>query len=334
MNTDSSQKSILFLAANPRSTTSLRLQEEEREIKERLRLSGYGKVPIYSSGATRIIDIQQAMIDAKPQIVHFSGHGLGVEGLVFEDTDGGETLISSEALANLAKIFSKRGLECILLNACYSEAQAEAIVKYIPYVIGMNRDIGDAAAIKFSTGFYTALGAGETIRFAYDLGCNAMQLAGISEDLTPVLLSQEKDDLDSSPNVKKEISSRIYPAIPIEVPDPVSEEKIQIALQNSLSKWKKVISQLPEDPGKVRVELFRQYKFKTFMDAISFMHHVAPACDVALHHPRWENVWKTLRIYLTTWDIDHQISDRDIQLAKYFDYAFSLFPGAVPDRES
>jgi hypothetical protein len=104
------------VAANPKGTSSLRLQEEEREIKERLRLAGYGKVPINSTGATRPRDIQQAMLDFKPQIVHFSGHGAGQDGLVFEDAVGQEKLVSSEALANLFKLFSKR-VECILLNA-------------------------------------------------------------------------------------------------------------------------------------------------------------------------------------------------------------------------
>ena len=47
------------------------------------------------------------------------------------------------------------------------------------------------------------------------------------------------------------------------------------------------------------------------------MYRVAPGCDIAIHHTRWENIWRTVRVYLTTWDIDHQISDRDIQLAKY-----------------
>lgn len=37
MNEKYKQKNILFLAANPTKTTSLRLQEEEREIKEKLR---------------------------------------------------------------------------------------------------------------------------------------------------------------------------------------------------------------------------------------------------------------------------------------------------------
>jgi pterin-4a-carbinolamine dehydratase len=329
----SNQKSVLFLAANPKNTTSLRLQEEEREIKERLRLAGYGKVPIYSSGATRPIDIQQAMVDAKPQIVHFSGHGVGEEGLVFEDTDGKEKLISSEALANLAKIFSKRGLECVLLNACYSQFQAEAIVQHVPYVIGMSSSIGDRASIKFSTGFYTALGAGETIRFSYDLGCNAMQLEGIPENSTPILLVQERGEIDTSLGSTKKYSN-VYPCcVPIETPDPITEEKLQIAFKNNLSKWKKVVSQLPEDPHKIRVEIFRNYKFKTFIDAVNFMQKVAPACDITLHHPRWENVWKTVRVYLSTWDIDHQISDRDIQLAKYFDHAFANFSGADFEEE-
>lgn len=116
MNNSHSLKSILLMAANPKGTNSLRLQEEEREIKGRLRLAGYGKVPINSIEATRSRDIQQAMLDFKPQIVHFSGHGAGQDGLVFEDTIGQRKLVGSEALANLFKLFSKR-VECIVLNA-------------------------------------------------------------------------------------------------------------------------------------------------------------------------------------------------------------------------
>ncbi len=76
-------------------------------------------------------------------------------------------------------------MECIVLNACYSEAPATAIVEYVPYVVGMNKAIGDKAAIKFATGFYNALGAGKSIEFAYELGCSVIQLEGIPEHLTP-----------------------------------------------------------------------------------------------------------------------------------------------------
>jgi hypothetical protein len=179
-------KSILLLAANPKGTKSLRLQEEEREIKERLRISGYGTVPMNSAVAARPRDIHQSMLDFRPQIVHFSGHGSGKAGLCFEDETGREKLISTEALADLFKIFSSQ-VECVVLNACYSEIQAKAISHNINYVIGMSDSIGDCAAIEFSVGFYIAIGAGESVELAYKLGCNAIQLEGISEHLTPII---------------------------------------------------------------------------------------------------------------------------------------------------
>lgn len=133
-------------------------------------------------------------------------------------------------------------------------------------------------------------------------------------------------------NRNKSISDiQIYPTPPPEKPDPMSEEKIQIALSASLSRWEKVVSPLPGSSNRVRTELFRSYKFKSFLDAIGFMNQVAPGCEIAMHHPRWENIWKTLNVYLTTWDINHFISDRDIQLAKYLDHAYSEFSGADPE---
>lgn len=119
-----------------------------------------------------------------------------------------------------------------------------------------------------------------------------------------------------------------YPSIPVDKPDPASEEKINAALKGSLLGWERLVSPLPEDESKVRDELFRRFSFKTFADAIRFMNHVAPGCDIAGHHPRWVNIWKTIDVYLTTWDIEHKISDRDIQLAKYFQLAYQEFPGA------
>ena len=79
----------------------------------------------------------------------------------------------------------------MILNACYSEAQAEAIAKHV-LVIGMNKAIGDTTAIEFAVAFYDALGAGESVEFAYKLACNAIQWAGTSEHMIPVLKSKSK----------------------------------------------------------------------------------------------------------------------------------------------
>jgi len=70
--------------------------------------------------------------------------------------------------------------------------QAQAIAYHIPYVIGMNQEIGDRAAIAFAVGFYDALGAGRSIEFAYKLGCNSIELGRTSIGLTPVLIQKKQ----------------------------------------------------------------------------------------------------------------------------------------------
>lgn len=190
-------KTILMLAANPKGTSPLRLGEEMREIQRGLERSQQrDHFVIEQYWAVTPTDVRRALLGSRPQIVHFSGHGLGYEafsinpdapeGLAFEDEAGNTHLVSSDAIASLFSLFTTH-TECVVLNACYSTVQAQAIVQHIPFVIGMKREIGDRAAIEFSVGFYDALIAGESIPTAYKFGCNAIQMAGIPEHLTPVL---------------------------------------------------------------------------------------------------------------------------------------------------
>lgn len=65
--------------------------------------------------------------------------------------------------------------------------QAKAIARHIKYVIGIKKGIEDATAIEFAVAFYNALGAGESVEFAYKLSCNAIQWASLPGHLTPVL---------------------------------------------------------------------------------------------------------------------------------------------------
>jgi pterin-4a-carbinolamine dehydratase len=117
-----------------------------------------------------------------------------------------------------------------------------------------------------------------------------------------------------------------YPPKPtVETVLPIADEQLRLALEGALKNWTVSTSPLPEDPSVNRSELFRTYKFRDFRDVISFMSMVAPGCDIANHHPRWQNIWQTLMVYLTTWNIGHKISDRDIQLAKYFDNSYQEF---------
>jgi tetratricopeptide (TPR) repeat protein len=178
---------ILILSASPKGQYHLRLDEERRDIKEGLKLSRCREqFQVVTEDAVRPRDIQRAMLNINPQIVHFCGHGAGDNGLVFEDETGQIKLVDGEALAELFSFFAD-DLKCVVLNACYSEIQANAIAQHIPYVIGMNQAVGDKAAIEFAVGFYDTLGAGKNIELAFKFGCNAIRLHGIAEHLTPVI---------------------------------------------------------------------------------------------------------------------------------------------------
>jgi parallel beta-helix repeat protein len=183
-------KKILILAANPLETAHLRLDEEMREIDEGLRRSKWrDRFVLVKKTAVTARGLRQALLDEEPQIVHFSGHGAREEGLVLENLSGQPQLVETQALAKLFELFTD-SVECILLNACYSQVQATAIAQHIGFTIGMNKAIGDRAAIEFALGFYDALGAGRTYDIAYKFACNAIHLVGIDEYLTPDLIKR------------------------------------------------------------------------------------------------------------------------------------------------
>jgi rubrerythrin len=166
---------ILLLAANPWDTRRISLDEEYRKIEKMLQASGKeDQFELVYAPAANSDDLQQKILKIKPHIVHFSGHGEH-EGLCFQAENGDTQFIDTAALTELFALFAK-DIRCVLLNACYSEAQAEAISLHIPYVIGMNRAINDKAAVVFASSFYRALFNGESVQFAFDLGRNTLKL--------------------------------------------------------------------------------------------------------------------------------------------------------------
>jgi len=190
---EQTQKTILILAANPKDTTQVRFGEEVRKIKAGLeRAKNRDQFKIEDKLAAQVTDIRRAMLDLNPQIVHFCGHGKSDEGLIFEDETGSTKVVDGEALARLFKEFSE--VECVVLNCCNSEKQAEAIAQHVNYVIGMKKAIGDEAAIEFAVGFYDGLLAynaqydeSSSVEFAFNLACNAITLAGVSGESIPQL---------------------------------------------------------------------------------------------------------------------------------------------------
>ena len=65
--------------------------------------------------------------------------------------------------------------------------------------------------------------------------------------------------------------------------------------------------------------LYKQFVFANFTEAWAFMQRVAEAAERADHHPRWQNEWNVVDIWLSTHENGMQITDSDRELAHTID---------------
>ncbi len=179
---------VLFAAASPTDLATLSTEREMREVRQALDLSpGRDRFTLELRPALRAHDFARALLQLKPRVVHFSGHGTSGAGeLCFEDDAGCSVAASPEGLRG---IFSGLGsvVECVVLNACYSHGNAAAIAQSVPFVIGMTTGVSDEGAIAFAVGFYQGLGEGMAVPEAHAWGCALMRMAG-GDDTPPTLV--------------------------------------------------------------------------------------------------------------------------------------------------
>lgn len=169
---------ILFLAANAIKKNMLDLGEEFRQISNRLRASEHGQsfdlVPAFE---VRPDELATHLMRHRPDIVHFSGHGNKKGEIVLAGKTRRGKTVSKEALEELFAILKdKIKIKVVVLNACYSEAQAKLLTGAgaIDCAVGMDSAVSDRAAIAFAASFYEAIGFGESVQTAFDLARNAL----------------------------------------------------------------------------------------------------------------------------------------------------------------
>ncbi len=179
---------ILFLAANPVDTKSrLRLDEEFKQIRKKLRGGDQRDCfELVSEWAVTAEDLQEILLCHQPHILHFSGHGSETQGIVLEDQSGKMLLLDKQAFANLIRVL-KDNLRIVVLNACYSEDQANYLKEIVDFTIGMGKAVGDKAAILFASHFYQGLAFGRSVETAFELGRAQLDLSNIPESDTPKL---------------------------------------------------------------------------------------------------------------------------------------------------
>jgi hypothetical protein len=214
---------ILFLGANPTGTDPLALGDEARAIQAELERSGYRDCfELETRWAAQPLDLLRELRKLKPTVVHFSGHGglsrVGTEatgrrpsrdviadpgaydtepqrGLFFQGPDGRAQVVTAQALH---ETFGAAGasVKLVVLSACYSDVQAEALRAHVDCIVGMSGSIADDAARNFAIGFYGGLGERESVAAAFRQGCAAISLEGLRDSDRPQL--RVRDGVDAS----------------------------------------------------------------------------------------------------------------------------------------
>lgn len=164
---------VLFFAADPLSAHGgraprLLLDEDVRQIRQKVRMAQHRDALDFDVRlAARTDDLLQALRETRPRVVHFSGHG-ETEGLVLVSADGRRAhRVDASALTQLFRLF-RGDIGVVVLNACFSLPQAEAIANVVGCAIGTRGAISDDAAITFGGVFYRAVASGESVQAAFD----------------------------------------------------------------------------------------------------------------------------------------------------------------------
>lgn len=169
---------VLLMAADPTNASRLRVNSEFRDVRDRVRASVHSdQLEMAVETGIRRRDLQRCLLEHRPTVLHFSGHGSRSGSLVVEDEVGRSVAMEPTAVAKVLAALPDN-LRLVFLNACFSDRQAAAIAEVVDFVVAMDDAVKDAAAIAFAAAFYEALAYGRSIETAFDLGKAALALEG------------------------------------------------------------------------------------------------------------------------------------------------------------
>lgn len=125
------------------------------------------------------------------------------------------------------------------------------------------------------------------------------------------------DDLSSRFGFSRIRAELDYPT-PVDRSPALPREELDAKLRE-LNEWRRVERPVTRGKAGTSEELLRIFKFQSFEDAMHFMSTAARFVSQTGHHPFWENQYKDLRVSLTSWDVGHRITYKDVRLAEYLE---------------
>jgi hypothetical protein len=212
-----SQHVILFLAANPRGTTRLDLDDECAAIERELSMTpARHDFDFHSKWAVNVHEMMRHLNELQPAVIHFSGHGgadpddsrgdahpephrdleLAAGGAIYlEDDHQQRQHVTERALSRMIASAARRA-RVVVLNSCYSDTLGEALCRVVDCVVGMRGAISDRAALSFAVAFYRALGNRCSVGNAVDQARATLAAMQLPDEQLPVCRTRDGVDVD------------------------------------------------------------------------------------------------------------------------------------------
>jgi hypothetical protein len=189
------QVTIVFVSASQSAEGLLALDKEYRAIEQSIRTAAHHRAfRLVPKLAARLSDLQQALLEHRPEVIHIACHGSPNAELLLLSDEAGTAPIPPTALASIFGALADN-LALVTCNACFTTEQAEAIRRTAGLAIGMRARIGDNAAIAFASSLYNTLAFGRSVHEAYEAGRAAVEAIDVQQKETPRLFA--RDGLDA-----------------------------------------------------------------------------------------------------------------------------------------
>ena len=200
---------VLGVVSSPSGLDQLDVNEEQDKLERALGpLRAAGMVEVDWLQAATLSELERAIsAPDERHVLHFVGHGAYDERtqggmLLLEGENGGAHEVTGEELGSL--LYDERSLRLAVLNSCegartshvdpFSGVASSLLECGIPAVVGMQFEITDDAAIRFSERLYTALAQGFPVDAALAQARKGIFAAGHEVEFgTPVLYLRGAD---------------------------------------------------------------------------------------------------------------------------------------------
>lgn len=165
---------ILLLQSSPTDLGLSLLTQEHQVIRDIVAVAAI-QVSLTVHTAVRPTTVLPAVLDVRPHVVHFAGHGSASGALAAQDESGRAAPIAVEDFADVLEAVDS--VRALVLGACKVGGPAAAPGRRFD-VIGCEGSLSGVTALAFSRGFYHALVRGYPAPECYKFGLSQIRVEG------------------------------------------------------------------------------------------------------------------------------------------------------------